>query len=81
MSTDWSANFASAGLDAMTAYDEILVPRMFDDWAEMLLDGVGVAPGAAVDMEYEGACCPSRGRLSFRSCGGDATAGGSRRTC
>ena len=48
MSTNWSANFASAGLDAMTAYDEILVPRMFDDWAELLLDGVGVGPGAAV---------------------------------
>src|SRR5947208_16889365 len=48
MSTDWSANFASAGLDAMTAYDEILVPRLFDPWAEVLLDEVGVASGASV---------------------------------
>src|SRR5437588_12741476 len=48
MSTDWSANFASAGLDAMTAYDEILVPRLFDPWAEVLLDEVGVAPGCRV---------------------------------
>jgi SAM-dependent methyltransferase len=48
MSTDWRANFASAGLDAMTAYDEILVPRLFDPWADLLLDEVGVAPGDAV---------------------------------
>jgi F420-0:gamma-glutamyl ligase len=36
--TDWGANFASASIDAMTAYDDILVPRRFDDWAETLLD-------------------------------------------
>ena len=48
MSTDWGANFASAGLDAMTAYDEILVPRLFISWAHLLLDQVGVAPGASV---------------------------------
>jgi SAM-dependent methyltransferase len=47
-STDWGASFASAGVDAMTAYDEILVPRLFDPWAEVLLDAVGVAPGSRV---------------------------------
>ena len=47
-STDWGASFASAGVDAMTAYDEILVPRLFDPWAEVLLDEVGVAPGCRV---------------------------------
>jgi SAM-dependent methyltransferase len=46
--TDWGASFASAGVDAMTAYDEILVPRLFDPWAEVLLDAVGVAPGSRV---------------------------------
>lgn len=45
---DWGANFASAGVDAMTAYDEILVPRLFDPFAEVLLDGVEIAPGLAV---------------------------------
>ncbi|HVW32086.1 MAG TPA: methyltransferase domain-containing protein, partial [Acidimicrobiia bacterium] len=45
---DWSANFASASQDAMTIYDEILRPRLFDPWAEVLLDAVGVGPGAAV---------------------------------
>jgi SAM-dependent methyltransferase len=47
-STDWGASFASAGVDAMTAYDEILVPRLFDDWTEVLLDEVRVAPGSDV---------------------------------
>ena len=46
--TDWGANFAAAGVGAMTAYDEILVPRLFDPFAEVLLDAVGVAPGLAV---------------------------------
>jgi SAM-dependent methyltransferase len=32
----------------MTAYDEILVPRLFDPWAEMLLDEVGIPPGGQV---------------------------------
>jgi SAM-dependent methyltransferase len=46
--TDWGANFAAAGVGAMTAYDEILVPRLFDPFADVLLDAVGVAPGLAV---------------------------------
>ena len=64
MSTDWSANFASAGLDAMTAYDEILVPRLFDPWAEVLLDEVGVVPGASV---LDVACGP--GTVARRAAG------------
>jgi SAM-dependent methyltransferase len=32
----------------MTAYDEILVPRLFDPWAEVLLDEVGVTAGSRV---------------------------------
>src|SRR5712691_102315 len=38
----WGTAFASAGLDAMAVYDQILVPRWFAPWAEMLLDAVGV---------------------------------------
>ncbi|MCA1843226.1 MAG: class I SAM-dependent methyltransferase [Actinobacteria bacterium] len=43
--TDWGANFASANVDAMTAYDDVLVPRLFNDWADLLLDRVGLSPG------------------------------------
>jgi len=46
--TDWGANFAAAGVDALTAYDEILVPRLFDDWTEVLLDSVGLTAGQSV---------------------------------
>lgn len=47
-STDWGSNFAAAGVDALTAYDEVLVPRLFDPWGELLLDHVEVSPGLAV---------------------------------
>jgi SAM-dependent methyltransferase len=46
--TDWSANFASSGVDALSAYDEILVPRLFDPWGAVLLDEVGLSAGQAV---------------------------------
>jgi SAM-dependent methyltransferase len=46
-SENWSASFASASVDAMTAYDAV-VPVMFAPWAEALLDEVGVAPGETV---------------------------------
>jgi SAM-dependent methyltransferase len=53
--TDWSANFAASGVDLLTAYDEILVPRLFNPWAELLLDTVGMEAGqAALDV----ACGP-----------------------
>ena len=42
---DWGSNFSTAGVDAMTAYDEILVPRLFDPFADVLLDEVGVSAG------------------------------------
>ena len=45
---DWGSNFAAAGVDAMTAYDEILVPRLFDPFADVLLDEVGVSAGLEV---------------------------------
>ncbi|MEW6472120.1 MAG: methyltransferase domain-containing protein [Actinomycetota bacterium] len=46
--TDWGSNFAAAGVDALTAYDEILVPRVFNPWGELLLDEVEVSPGLRV---------------------------------
>ena len=45
---DWGSNFATAGVDAMSAYDEILVPRLFIPFADVLLDEVGVSPGLKV---------------------------------
>ncbi len=45
---DWGSNFAMAGVDAMSAYDEILVPRLFDPFADVLLDEVGVSSGLEV---------------------------------
>ena len=46
--TDWGSSFAAASVDAMTPYDEILVPRLFDPFADVLLDEVGVSPGLEV---------------------------------
>lgn len=46
-SQTWSASFASATVDAMTAYDAA-VPFMFTPWGEALLDEVGVDRGDAV---------------------------------
>ncbi|HEV3364105.1 MAG TPA: methyltransferase domain-containing protein, partial [Acidimicrobiia bacterium] len=45
---DWGSNFATAGVDSMTAYDDILVPRLFDPFADVLLDEVDVSPGLEV---------------------------------
>ena len=46
--TDWGSSFAASSADAMTVYDEILVPRVFDPFADVLLDEVGVSPGLEV---------------------------------
>ncbi|MEY2469764.1 MAG: hypothetical protein QOF21_2462 [Actinomycetota bacterium] len=43
----WSASFASATVDAMTAYDAV-VPIMFAPWGDALLDEVAVGRGDAV---------------------------------
>jgi len=45
---DWGSNFAAVGVDAITAYDEILVPRLFDAFADVLLDEVGLSAGLEV---------------------------------
>jgi SAM-dependent methyltransferase len=45
---EWSRSFASAGVDAMEIYDRVLVPRMFEPWARLLLDELRVASGENV---------------------------------
>ncbi len=35
---EWSASFAQASTGAMSFYDEIMVPRLFEPWAQLLLD-------------------------------------------
>jgi SAM-dependent methyltransferase len=44
----WSASFASASGAAMRVYDDVMVPRMFQPWAELLLTCLGVTQGQAV---------------------------------
>jgi len=45
---EWGAAFAAAPISAMTVYDEIMVPRLFEPWATLLLDEVGPRQGQAV---------------------------------
>lgn len=44
----WSAAFGGASTEAMRAYDEVLVPRVFEPWARLLCDRLELAPGDAV---------------------------------
>jgi ubiquinone/menaquinone biosynthesis C-methylase UbiE len=44
----WGARFASAGIAPMTVYEDIMVPRMFEPWGNLLLDQLAVAPGEAM---------------------------------
>jgi SAM-dependent methyltransferase len=45
---EWGASFASASTDAMRFYDEIMVPRLFEPWAQLLLDMLQPQFGQAV---------------------------------
>jgi len=45
---DWGESFASASTSAMSFYDEIMVPRLFDPWAALLLDQLHIESGQAV---------------------------------
>jgi ubiquinone/menaquinone biosynthesis C-methylase UbiE len=45
---EWGASFASAPTSALKFYDEIMVPRMFDPWAELLLDEMKPQSGQSV---------------------------------
>ena len=44
----WSAAFASAARSAMNVYAEVMVPRMFEPWARVLLGELAVEAGEAV---------------------------------
>lgn len=46
--SEWGASFAAAPVSAMSVYDEIMVPRMFEPWATLLLDEVEPQLGQAV---------------------------------
>lgn len=45
---EWSASFAKASTGAMSFYDEIMVPRLFEPWAQLLLDKLNPESGGAV---------------------------------
>lgn len=62
MGADWGSNFAAAAASDMAAYEEILVPRVFNPFADVLLDAVGVAAGLDV---LDVACGP--GTVSRRA--------------
>ena len=58
----WSAAFASAGIEAARVYDDIMVPRLFQPWADLLLDQVGLQAG---EVLLDVACGP--GTVSRRA--------------
>ncbi len=45
---DWGTSFVKASTSAMSFYDEILVPRWFEPWAQLLLDELRPQRGQAV---------------------------------
>lgn len=50
-SADWGAGFTSASSNAMQTYEDLLVPRMFTPWAELLLDQIALTRGeVALDV-------------------------------
>jgi len=51
----WSAAFASAGIEAAQVYDDIMVPRLFQPWADLLLDQIGLQAG---EVLLDVACGP-----------------------
>jgi SAM-dependent methyltransferase len=45
---EWGASFAKASTGAMSFYDEIMVPRLFEPWARLLLDELNPESGQAL---------------------------------
>jgi ubiquinone/menaquinone biosynthesis C-methylase UbiE len=46
--SQWGMSFAMASTSAMNFYDEIMVPRMFEPWAQLLLDKLKLEVGRSV---------------------------------
>jgi ubiquinone/menaquinone biosynthesis C-methylase UbiE len=46
--TRWSESFGEAARSSMHVYEDVMVPRMFTPWAELLLDELGLAAGESV---------------------------------
>jgi ubiquinone/menaquinone biosynthesis C-methylase UbiE len=46
--TGWSESFGTAAQSSMHVYEDVMVPRMFTPWAELLLDELGLAAGESV---------------------------------
>ncbi len=44
----WGASFSTLAGAGVAVYDEVMVPRMFDPWARLLVDVLEVAPGQRV---------------------------------
>jgi ubiquinone/menaquinone biosynthesis C-methylase UbiE len=64
---EWGASFAKATTNAMNFYDEIMVPRLFEPWALLLLDALSVESGQTV---LDVACGPGTvTRLAARRVG------------
>jgi SAM-dependent methyltransferase len=64
---EWGASFASAPVSSMRIYDKIMVPRLFDPWAELLLDTLQLQNGQSV---LDVACGPGTvTRLAAQSVG------------
>jgi SAM-dependent methyltransferase len=59
---DWGQAFATASTSGMRFYDDIMVPRLFEPWAELLLDQVNIQRGQSV---LDVACGP--GTVSRRA--------------
>jgi len=46
--SEWGNSFANASTSAMSFYDEIMVPRWFEPWAQLLLDKLSPESGQTV---------------------------------
>jgi ubiquinone/menaquinone biosynthesis C-methylase UbiE len=44
----WSESFGTAAQSSLHVYEDVMVPRMFTPWAELLLDELGLAAGESV---------------------------------
>jgi SAM-dependent methyltransferase len=71
MTQSWAQNFSSASADAASIYENVMVPSVFNPWAEVLLDLVTPRPGEAV---IDVACGPGTvARLAAARVGPDGT--------